>query len=203
MVDGLVDVPERVDVAPADRHPDRGLARHQRVKTSLPNTSPAASAANASARGGQRHRRLDHRPHVALDAQPHEPLELVARAHRRADHARAAGRTRGSGPRAGRRRCVAPEITSVPPGLSAFSEWSHVAAPTVSSRRRRAPAAARPARTPRRRRARPPARACPPNAARRPHPQPRRAAQHDQRRRDAAARALHQDRRARAPRPRA
>ena len=28
---------------------------------------------------------------------------------------------------------VAPEITSVPPGFSDFSEWSHVAAPTVSA----------------------------------------------------------------------
>ena len=193
MVDGLVDVPEVVEVAPADRDPDRG---HQRANTILPNTSPLGQRRERLARLRQRHRRLHHRPHVALDAQPHEPLELVAGAHRRADdaqlqeeHARQTGRRVGAARRARdhERPARLQRLQGVLPGRRADGLHDGVdplRQPRARLERLVGAQFDRP-------------RALGLGPARRPHAQARGAAEHDQRRGDAAARALDQDRRAR------
>ena len=56
------------------------------VKTILPKTSPEAIAAKPSRASRERQHAVDLRPDAARLAQPRELRELVARAHRRADH---------------------------------------------------------------------------------------------------------------------
>ncbi len=56
------------------------------MKTILPNSSPPAIAANPSRASLSGSVDGDQRPHVAVGAEAREPLQLVARAHGRADH---------------------------------------------------------------------------------------------------------------------